>query len=62
MGVKVLLGSDEPDSTKWHCNNLNSMFGNWMALLPLAAVLEARRRAWLPAYGSDGIRALGATW
>ena len=33
MGVRVLLGSDEPDSTKWHCNNLNSMFGNWMALL-----------------------------
>lgn len=38
MGVKVLLGSDEPDSTKWHCNNLNSMFGNWMALLLLYIV------------------------
>lgn len=29
MGVKVLLGSREMDSTKWDCNNLNSMFGNW---------------------------------
>lgn len=29
MGVKVLLGSDEMDSTKWDCNNLSSMFGNW---------------------------------
>ena len=29
MGVKVLLGSREKDSTKWNCNNLNSMFGNW---------------------------------
>ncbi len=38
MGVKVLLGSDEPDSTKWHCNNLNSMFGNWMALFLLYIV------------------------
>ena len=28
MGVKVLLGSREKDSTKWNCNNLNSMFGN----------------------------------
>ena len=38
MGVRILLGSDEPDSTKWHCNNLNSMFGNWMALLLLYIV------------------------
>lgn len=38
MGVKVLLGSDEADSTKWHCNNLNSMFGNWTALLLLYIV------------------------
>ncbi|ACV22878.1 hypothetical protein Shel_18620 [Slackia heliotrinireducens DSM 20476] len=38
MGVKALLGSDEPDSTKWHCNNLNSMFGNWTALLLLYIV------------------------
>lgn len=29
MGVKVLLGSDEMDPTKWDCNNLSSMFGNW---------------------------------
>ena len=33
MGVKVLLGSREKDSTKWNCNNLNSMFGNWGFLL-----------------------------
>ena len=38
MGVKVLLGSGEPDSTKWHCNNFNSMFGNWTALLLLYIV------------------------
>lgn len=29
MGVRVLLNSREKDSTKWNCNNLNSMFGNW---------------------------------
>ena len=29
MGMKVLMGSDETDSTKWDCNNLSSMFGNW---------------------------------
>ena len=29
MGMKVLMGSDEMDSTKWNCNNLSSMFGNW---------------------------------
>ncbi|MBQ4405251.1 MAG: HXXEE domain-containing protein [Selenomonadaceae bacterium] len=33
MGVKVLLGSKEMNSTKWNCNNLNSMFGNWSFLL-----------------------------
>ncbi|MBQ3443139.1 MAG: HXXEE domain-containing protein [Selenomonadaceae bacterium] len=33
MGVKVLLGSKEKDSTKWNCNNLNSMFGNWGFLI-----------------------------
>ena len=33
MGVKILLGSDEKDSTKWDCNNLNCMFGNWLALV-----------------------------
>ena len=32
MGVKVLLGKDEPDQTKWNCNNLSSMYGNWFAL------------------------------
>lgn len=29
MGMKVLMNSKEKDSTKWNCNNLNSMFGNW---------------------------------
>jgi len=33
MGVKILLGSNEMDSTKWDCNNLNSMFGNWCFLI-----------------------------
>ena len=33
MGVKILLGSDEKDSTKWNCNNLNCLFGNWLALV-----------------------------
>ena len=28
LGMKVMMGSDETDSTKWNCNNLNSMFGN----------------------------------
>lgn len=35
MGVRVMLGSDEPDKTKWDCNNLNSMFGNWLSLIML---------------------------
>ena len=40
MGVKVLLGKDEPDPEKWGANNLNSIFGNWgflilVYLLPL---------------------------
>lgn len=29
LGIKVLMGSDEMDKTKWNCNNLSSMFGNW---------------------------------
>lgn len=33
MGVKLLLGSDEMDSSKWNCNNLSSMFGNWTFLV-----------------------------
>ena len=33
MGMKVLMGSDEIDSSKWNCNNLSSMFGNWGFLL-----------------------------
>ncbi|MBW3069127.1 HXXEE domain-containing protein [Actinomyces sp. 432] len=33
MGVKVLMGSGEMDSSKWDCNNLNSMYGNWGFLL-----------------------------
>ena len=35
MGMKVLMGSDEMDSTKWNCNNLSSMFGNWGFLVLL---------------------------
>ena len=40
MGVQIMLRSDEMDSTKWDCNNLNCMFGNWTAqfliyILPL---------------------------
>lgn len=33
MGVKVLMGSNEMDSSKWNCNNLSSMFGNWTFLV-----------------------------
>lgn len=29
MGIRILMGSDEMDKTKWSCNNLSSMFGNW---------------------------------
>ncbi|TWS94234.1 HXXEE domain-containing protein [Streptococcus sp. sy018] len=32
MGMKVMMNSDEMDYTKWNCNNLNSMFGNWSFL------------------------------
>lgn len=35
MGVKVLLGSAETDSSKWDVNNLNAMLSNWMALILL---------------------------
>ena len=40
MGMRVLMNSKEKDSTKWNCNNLNSMFGNWgflffLYILPL---------------------------
>lgn len=35
MGVKVLLGRDELDQTKWSANNLSSLFGNWGALFML---------------------------
>ena len=35
MGMKALMNSDETDSTKWDCNNLSSMFGNWGFLLLL---------------------------
>lgn len=38
MGVKVLLGKNEPDPQKWGANNLNSIFGNW-SFLVLAYVL-----------------------
>lgn len=33
MGIKVLMGSNEMDSSKWNCNNLSSMFGNWTFLV-----------------------------
>ncbi|MBE8953085.1 MAG: HXXEE domain-containing protein [Quinella sp. 1Q7] len=33
MGMRVLMGSKEPNSTKWNCNNLSSMFGNWSFLI-----------------------------
>ena len=33
LGVRVMLGSDETDSTKWNCNNLNSWLSNWLCLL-----------------------------
>ena len=35
MGVKVLLGKNELDPEKWGANNLNSIFGNWSALILL---------------------------
>ncbi len=35
MGMQALMHSDETDSTKWDCNNLSSMFGNWGFLLLL---------------------------
>ena len=33
VGMKVLMNSSEPDSSKWGVNNLSSMFGNWGFLL-----------------------------
>lgn len=33
MGKKVLMGSSETDKTKWNCNNLSSLYGNWPFLL-----------------------------
>jgi hypothetical protein len=41
MGMKVLMGSSETGKTKWNCNNLSSMFGNWgfLCLLYVAALL-----------------------
>lgn len=33
MGMKVLMGSGEMDSSKWNVNNLSSMYGNWGFLL-----------------------------
>lgn len=33
IGVKLLLGSDGTDKTKWDCNNLSCMFGNWTFLI-----------------------------
>ena len=38
MGMRVLMGSKELDSTKWNCNNLNSMFGNWGFLILIYAL------------------------
>lgn len=28
MGMKVLMGSNEMDPSKWNVNNLSSMYGN----------------------------------
>lgn len=33
MGVKILLGKDDRDPSHWNCNNLSSMYGNWLFLL-----------------------------
>ena len=38
MGVKILLNSNEMNSAKWNCNNLNSMFGNWSFLILVYAL------------------------
>ncbi|MBQ6046282.1 MAG: HXXEE domain-containing protein [Bacteroidales bacterium] len=38
MGVKVMLGKDERDKSKWDVNNLSSMFGNWGFLLLIYAL------------------------
>ena len=38
IGMKVLMKSEEKDSTKWSCNNLSSMFGNWGFLFLLYIV------------------------
>jgi hypothetical protein len=35
MGVRVMLGKNEPNKSKWGANNLNSMFGNWTFLVLL---------------------------
>ncbi len=41
LGVKLMLGSEEMDKTKWDCNNLSCMFGNWgfLSLIYLLALL-----------------------
>ncbi len=41
VGVKVMLGKDEPDPAKWNTNNLASLFGNWSIrlLIYVAALL-----------------------
>lgn len=33
MGAKILLGKDDRDPSHWNCNNLSSMYGNWLFLL-----------------------------
>lgn len=35
MGVRVMLGKNEPDKSKWGANNLCSMYGNWTFLILL---------------------------
>lgn len=35
MGVKILLGSNEMDPTKWNVNNLSAMLSNWLSLVLL---------------------------
>ena len=33
MGVKILLGKDDRNPANWNCNNLSSMYGNWLFLI-----------------------------
>ena len=44
MWMKVMMNSKETDSTKWNCNNLNSMYWNWLSAILIYI---------LPAFFSD---------